>query len=51
MAPLGPSLRSRDCPLHILQRHFVSNAVSNVKTLSDSVVNLSGLMVQRIGGI
>jgi hypothetical protein len=32
-------------PLHNLQRHFVSNAVSNVKTLLDSVVNLSGLMV------
>jgi len=38
-------------PLRNLQRHFVSNAVSNLKKLSDAVVNLSGQAVQRIGEV
>jgi hypothetical protein len=38
-------------PLRNPQRLFVSNAVSNVKRLVDSVVNFRGQTVLQIGGI
>jgi hypothetical protein len=43
-------LRGFIYPLHNLQGRFVSNGVSSAKKLADSVVNLSGQKVQRIGG-
>ena len=38
-------------PLHSLQRHFVSNAVSNAKKLVNSIANLSGQKVLRFARI
>ena len=38
-------------PLRDPQRHFVSNAVSNVKIFMDSMVNLGGQMMLQIGEI
>lgn len=38
-------------PLHVLQRHFVSNGGSNVKKLVDLMTNFVGQMLLRFGGI
>jgi hypothetical protein len=52
IGPFGYDSRVEfDYPLHSLQRHFVSNAVSNAKEPANAMANLSGQKVLRFGEI